>query len=142
MKPKSIQAFDRLYLGALAVGAINNVLHWDVSRAALQAQPAMPFGPAFLAVTTAIGFLIPLLLWYFVSRRASTIAKWILVVLFVIGLIGFAVGIAGGAATAGGLAVMIGVIATALQAAAVWMLFRPDATAWFSGRGHHADIFR
>lgn len=141
MKPRSIQLFDRLYLGALAVSLVSTIVFWDQTVAVALAQPGMSYGPGFLIFTTAVGFSISLLLWFFASVRASKVAKWILVVLFGIGAVGFVIGFAAGTPV-GGLQLVLGLAGMLLQAAAIWMLFRPDAQPWFSGRGHHADIFR
>ena len=85
MRPASIVNFERLYLGALVVGLINTVITWETTLAEVKAQPGVEnMGSSIFYITLAIGFLIPVLLWYFVARRASVVAKWILTVLFVI----------------------------------------------------------
>lgn len=143
MKPNSIKLFDRFYLGALALGLANTVIHWDADAAALEAaESGVPLGSGFFILTTAAGFIISLLLWYFVSQRASNIARWLLTVLFGLGLVGFLAGAAMAATMIGEAPMLLGVLGLSLEAVAVWMLFRPDAKAWFGGRGQEADIFR
>ena len=129
MRPASIVNFERLYLGAIALGVVNTFLSWDRSLALLRAQPVQ-FGPGFLIATTTIGLAIQLLLWFFIARRASAVAKWILVVLVALGVIALAVSLARNPMI-DGVAGIIGLITYALQIAALWMLFRPDARAWF-----------
>lgn len=141
MKPRSIQLFDQFYLGALAVGFVSTIAYWDQTVAMVLAQPGMPYGPGFFMFTTAAGFLVSLLLWFLTSVRASKVAKWILVVFFGLGAVGFVIGFAVGSPV-GGLQLVLGLTGMLLQGAAVWMLFRPDAKPWFSGRRHDADIFR
>jgi glucan phosphoethanolaminetransferase (alkaline phosphatase superfamily) len=136
MRPASIVNFERLYLGALALGVANTILSWDQALASIRAQPnSAVLGPNFLLITAVAGVLIQLLLWYFIARRASVVAKWIFVVLFVIGLVAFVAGLAR-TGFPGGVEGILGVLTMLMQVAAVWMLFRPDANAWFSdGRG-------
>lgn len=133
-RPMSIIQFERCYLGALALALVNTALSWSTYLripAVIQAQ-AM-FGNWYLPTTTAIGFLIPLVLWYFVARRASVVAKWIVVVLFGFGVIGLLLGLAnGGFATT--LAAVLSVVTLVLNAIAVFLLFKPDAKAWFGER--------
>jgi len=131
MRPQSIIMFERLYLGAWGIGVINSLLAWNRSQEALQANPVLAdIGPGLLYVTTAIGFAIPLLLWYFIARRRSVVAKWLLVVLFAIGLMGVAYAATQGS-IAGGISGALAIVALLLQAGAVYMLFRPDTRAWF-----------
>lgn len=131
MRPASITKFDQLYLGAIALGIVSSVLNYDNTMAQLEADPAVAAagmaGPGFMVGVTAFGFALSLLLWFFISRRASNVAKWILLVLTVIGTLAMPLGL---------LAVplvqaIIAVVTTVMQIAAVWFLFRPDAKAWF-----------
>lgn len=130
MRPTSIIQFERFYLGALAVGLVGNVLNWDNATALLQADPnAAVLGTGFLFISVAIGLAISLLLWFLAARKAVGVAKWIIVVFFAIGLISvpFSLG------QLSGLAIVTSLVSMALQAAAVYMLFRPDAKKWFAG---------
>ena len=144
MRPASIVNFERLYLGALVVGLINTVLTFEATLAEVRAQPgAETMGSTIFYISLAIGFLIPVLLWYFVARRASVVAKWIVVVLFLVGIAGFLIGISQPTAP-NGIALILGIVSMLMQAGAVWMLFRPDAKAWFAdGRGGpDPEVFR
>lgn len=140
MRPTSITTFERFYLGALVVGLINNVLNWSQATAVLNdpSVQAAGLGTGFLVSTMVIGLAIPLLLWYFITRRASNIAKWILVVLFAFGLIGVLMSFSAMMAM-GTLPMVLGLIALALQAYAVFMLFKPDAVAWLNAGGGGVD---
>ena len=144
MRPASIVNFERLYLGALVIGVINTVLTFETTLAQVEAQPgAESMGSNIFYISLAIGFLIPILLWYFVARRASVVAKWIVVVLFVLGVFGFLFSFSQPVAPEG-IALILGIVSMLMQAAAVWMLFRPDAKAWFAdGRGGpDPEVFR
>ena len=134
-RPASIVTFERCYLGAWIVGLINTALNWNVTMAMMDANPAVAqmgpsFGAAVLVGGLLLGALITLLLWHFVARRGSQVAKWIVVVLFAIGLVSFLYGLVAGR-TSFGLVALLGVVTLALQGVAVAMLFRPDTPAWF-----------
>lgn len=131
MRPASIIRFDQIFLGSLALGVVNTLLSYDATIAQIDADPAMAevgmTGPGFLIGSIVIGFGTSLLLWFFISRRASTVAKWILVVLTLIGMLSvplalFDVPFVQAAIT---------VVTAVMQLAALWFLFRPDANAWF-----------
>jgi hypothetical protein len=133
-RPTSIIQFERCYLGALALALVNTALSWSTYLripAVIQAQ-AM-FGNWYLPTTTAMGFLIPLVLWYFAARRASVVAKWIIVVFFGFGVIGLLIGLANGGYPST-LAAVLSVVALVMNAVAVFLLFKPDAKAWFGER--------
>jgi len=131
MRPASIIRFDQLYLGAIALGIINTVLAYDSTMAQLEADPAIAAvgmaGPGVIIGLSAFSFFISLLLWYFISRRASTVAKWILVVLTVIGLLGIPAALM----MAPLMQTIITLVISAMQVGALWFLFRPDAKSWF-----------
>ncbi len=135
-RPPSIITFERCYLGAMALGLANNALNWTNLQEQMAAAPNSQLLPDwFLPATLGFGLLITLLLWYFVARRASVVAKWILVVFFVIGLIGvpgIVMGLTTG--TVAPLMAIVALLTLGLNAAAVWMLFRPDAKHWFAGQ--------
>ena len=80
-----------------------------------------------------VGFGISLLLWFFTSRMRSNIAKWIIVIFFVIGVLSLVFTILNGSSPAG-IPGILSILSTVLQAVAVFMLFKPDAVAWFKGQ--------
>ena len=123
MRPPSIVLFERLYLGGLAVGLVNSaLLVTSVSEAEFAAE-----GTSFFGIL-ATALVISLLLWFFV-------AKWILIALFALGLLGLpAILGEGDFDVTDGLTVATWL----LQAAAIWMLFRPDSAEWFRG-SHSGD---
>jgi hypothetical protein len=129
MRPRSIVLFERLYLGAWALGLLNTVLNWSETMRKLDAA-GVEASPALLYGSTAVGLLIPLILWYFIARQGSTIAKWLLVVLFVIGLASLALAAITGRLPSG-LPGIVAITASVMQAVAIWCLFRPDAWPWF-----------
>src|SRR3546814_5287288 len=83
-KPKSILLFDRLFLAAIVLGIAAFAYRWSETSALFASTPeasALGMGPGFLIGTFAVGMAINLIIWYFISRRRSKIAKWIQVVL-------------------------------------------------------------
>jgi len=128
MRPESIKKFDIFFLGGLLVGVIATFLNWDVMQAQAQ-MPGAPLGAGTLIGISVATYALSLLLWYFVSRRASNIAKWILVVLTLLGLIGLPALFVG----TFGLVKALSLVSTLLGVVAVVFLFRPDARDWFAG---------
>lgn len=143
MRPNSIVMFDRFYLASLVLGAVNFFVGYDSTIAQLEADPASAelgmAGGGFLWGTFAFGMAISLLLWFLISRKANNIARWILVVLAVIGVIGlpFSLGQLPMLQLVGSLVI------TAINLLAVYFLFRPDAKPWFEHgpKGMDPDVF-
>jgi hypothetical protein len=139
-RPPSIVNFERCYLGALLIGAVNAALNWERMMAMPAVQQArVTIGEWYLPATTALGYLIPLVLWYFAARRASVVAKWVIVVLFGLGVLGLLAGLALGT-MASDLGGVLSVVAFVLNAIAVFLLFKPDARAWFGERTGREDV--
>lgn len=139
MRPESIVNFERFYLGALVVGLINFVISWGSMQEMMTSDPAVAaagLGTGFLVTTAGFSLLIPLILWYFIARRGSNIAKWILVVLFALGLVFTIPALLGSTPVPGGtIGLVLTLVTLAMQAYAVYMLFKPDAVAWLKGEG-------
>lgn len=135
MRPQSIIRFEQAYLASIVVWGLNTGLGWGKQVARMEAGFAempqmMPMGRAMLIGFTLFALCLSLLLWYFTARKASEVTKWIIVAFFGLSAIGLPFTLAG-FATTGVLPVVLNVVTFALTAVAVWMLFRPDAAAWF-----------
>ena len=139
MRPQSIINFERLYLGSLALGILNYFLSYDEMMAQLQADPAvaeMGFASSgFILGTAAVGWGISLLFWFFIARRASNIAKWVLVIITALGLLFLPSSLS----TVGAVTLVFTLIITVVQLAAIALLFRADAKRWLEGKGNVAD---
>jgi hypothetical protein len=134
MRPNSIIMFERLFLASLALSAIASVLAYDAILAELNRDPAVQqlgLGGGFMGAIFVVGFAIYLLLWFLIARRASTVAKWILVVFVALSLASFVASLTAGFTPDSG--TLLALVIYALEVAAVWFLFRPDAAAWFKG---------
>jgi hypothetical protein len=132
MKPESIRRFDLFFLASLAMLAVGFFISFDATVAAMQAQTAakgLQVGSGFAIGLFAAVLAIDLLLWFFVSRKGSSVAKWLLVLLLVIDLFGLP-GLISGGLTAPR---MISLLRIALEAVAIGFLFKADAKTWFSG---------
>ncbi|HUQ13009.1 MAG TPA: hypothetical protein VM055_01885 [Novosphingobium sp.] len=136
MRPPSIQLFEKVFFAGFVIGLINLVLSWDQVNAMVADPRLQEAGVAngILIFGVVMGVVIPLLLWYFIARRASNVAKWIFVVLTAIGVFGFVSSLADPAMPKN--AMLIGsAVSTALNVFAAWLLFKPDAKAWLDSRG-------
>ena len=136
MRPKSIELFDKVYLGSLVLGLVNTAANWSqlVASAEKAGAGAASLGSGLLIGSIVGGLAISLLLWFFIARRASNVAKWIFVVLTAISIFGVLSSLINPLAPKGA-AIIGGVVTTALQVFAAWLLFRPDAAAWLSSGG-------
>lgn len=141
MRPQSIINFDRCYLGVIALNVLNTFLSWSQTKERI-ATAGLPPGTATggLAFGLIVGVGISLLLWYFIAKKGSVVAKWILTVLFVLGLIAVLVAAAGNTFPTG-LPGIVSIVVLVLQAVSVYLLFRPDSKRWFDGRGDLGDTF-
>lgn len=130
MRPKSIVLFERLVLLGLILGLVNAFLVSGRMEAMLAAQgKGMTMGTVYLI--QAVTIALYLLLVWFISRKGSPIAKWIYVV---IAVLGFVIGIAGlrQAMEFGTVPLIINLAQYAITLATIYLLFRPDAKAWFN----------
>lgn len=129
-RPHSIIWFERIFLGSLLLGLVNSVLTWSTLTDQISATPgASMLGSNFLIGTMAVGIVINLLLWYFIARRGSNVARIIWTILFAIG----AFGIIGVFLQPTPVLMKIApLVSFALQAIGVFLLYRPDAKPWFS----------
>ena len=128
MHPRSLRLFELFYLGSLLVGIANFALNRSHFEGQLAADPATAqMGGNFLFVTFVLSMGLSIAFWGLIVFRRSKIAKWVLTVLSVLGVVLLPASLA---ATPAGVAVFS--IASALmQLAAITMLFKPDARAWF-----------
>lgn len=138
MQPNSIKKFDLLYLGAVALGLINGVLSYGMMKAELEAQLAgtgIEVGMGSLIGGLAFSLVISLALWYLVSRLRIELVKWVMLAFLAFGLIGLPALFVNGFQFTD----IIAIIVFAMQAAAIYFLFQPDAKAWFAEKNGPID---
>ena len=135
MRPNSIVNFERIVIVSIVLGIINSWMTSEKMRALMAGKPQM--SQSTTLTIQIIMILIYLVLIYFISRKGSPVAKWIYVVLCVLGLIAgvFALPLM---AQLGTVSLVVAIVQYALSIASLWMLFRPDSKAWFS-EGRTAD---
>ena len=134
MRPRSIILFEQLFLVSLVLSLVPLVLGYGAATAAWSNDPnvrSVGLGPGFLIGAMVVDYAVYLLLWYLVARKASNVAKWILVVGVVLSLIAVP-SLLRGPWT---LLTIIGLLVYALEIAAVVLLFKADAKAWLKGEG-------
>ena len=136
MRPKSIVRFEQAYLASIAMWGLNTALGWGKQIRMIESgfakMPEMvPLGRALLIGFTLFALCLWLLLWYFTARQASEVTKWIVTAFFALSAVWLPFTLAG-FETTGLLPVALNIVTFALTAAAVWMLFRPDAASWFN----------
>ncbi len=139
-KPPSIARFEQFYWASIIIGLINTALNWGRAQAMLATNPLTANAGWILPLTQLLGLGIAVLLWFFIVRRPSVVAKWVQVVFAAIGVFSLVMALfailTGGAAV--GTQVVLGLIANALYIAAAVMLFKPDAKLWL-GEGLDRD---
>ena len=130
MRPASIVNFERVVLLMIVLGLVNAALNWDAMLAYVAAQG---MGSTVLIVVQAISVAVMLLLLWLISRRRSVIARWIWIALVVLGI---AVAVPGLSDTfeLPTAMLIVQIVQWLLSLATVWLLLRPDASAWFARR--------
>jgi len=136
MRPRSIQLFEKALFAALAINLVSTVINWG-SITAIVGDPrlaGLELGHGFVLATVVLSFVIYLVLWWFIARRASVVAKWLFVALTALGVLNF-VQVLADSELIVGMVPLLGMVVLVLQVYAAWLLFRPDATAWLERGG-------
>ena len=121
--PPAIRTFERMQIVALAVGWLNatytyrTVLHDRVSP--------FVFAVALVTVSVVIGLLV-----FLISRRRSTYAKWLLIVLSALATAPWAALLRRSGVVADWAGVL-GLFQGGLQIVSLFYLIHPAARAWF-----------
>jgi uncharacterized membrane protein len=135
-RPASIVLFEKLYIAVIVIGVIGVALSWNSLSAMAETQPGVPgsVGSGILIGALIFGFLVPLLLLYFIARRASNIAKWIFVILTAFSVYSF-IATLSNPMVPKGLLLAVNVLSLILTLYCAWLLFKPDAKAWLESKG-------
>jgi predicted membrane channel-forming protein YqfA (hemolysin III family) len=125
--PRSILLFERLFLASLAAGVMQAWIGWEAleARAASLGHGA---GAMLLMLALVFGTLAGVVL--LVSRGRQRSAKWVLVILAVIGLPIFLVGLEQGTVVG---STFLALAQAALQVGSLFYLFTREAKAWLAG---------
>lgn len=133
-RPLAITWFGRLYLSSAILSFIFTLVYYPQLRAWTLERGSAP--GAILGVSL-LGLLATFAFWYFIAKRASTIAKWVLVVATAVGLASYIAGYQ--AYLEFGVAYfIIDAMLRLLTLTACAFLFRADAAEWFRNRGRNA----
>lgn len=133
MQPPSIIRFSRLFLASVGITALLAALNFPGLKASLLRQDpaAANLGDGVMILALALGIAVLVVLWFLIARRASNVAKWVLVALT-------AVSIALQVPKVGAIVVsldpiaILGLLAAVGQIVAIAFLFRADAREWLS----------
>ena len=133
VRPISIVRYERLYLASFVLGLIVSAMSWSQRTALVAANPVLAQVGWILPAFQVAGIAITLLLWYFTARSPSVAAKWVVVVLAVLSIVGVGLSLASvarGQTTIGTISI-VSFAADALYVAAALLLFKADAKRWF-----------
>lgn len=138
MKPQSMKLFDYAYLGSIFLGLLQFISGYGTLKAQVAAQSAtsgVALSPLLPMMAYAAFAAVQLLLWFLVSRKRLVVAKWIIVLFFLLSLVSV------GSYFAGPMPLyeIYGLLALIAQAVAVAMLFRGDSIRWLNGRDTPGD---
>lgn len=127
MRPRSIAAFEKLFLASIAIGVLQAALGWEelLRRAAEEGR-----GGAGVLALLGLTFFTMGASALLVSRGRMASAKWALVILCVIGLPLF-FGALGRGTIVGWLPLALG--QAALQVGSLALLFTREARDWLRG---------
>ena len=132
MRPRSIVMFERLFLTSLVLSVVVFVMSYETSIAQLERMPEVTqlgIGSGVWTGAFLFGLALYLLLWFLIARKASKVAKWILIVFIALGLIALAGELNG----PWDLVLILNVAVYAAQVGGVVYLFQDDAVAWLNG---------
>ncbi|GAB5480510.1 MAG: hypothetical protein Pars92KO_02670 [Parasphingorhabdus sp.] len=132
LRPQSILWFERLFLASVLSATVDLYVHWDdyALDAEFDAETRL-IVVVVIMLGTVVSYAVQISLWYFVAHRASNIARWILVVITVLSLLGIAIYFEGYSSTE-----KFFVVATqSLAVLAVLCMFIGGSPEWFRTKG-------
>ena len=131
-RPPSIVRFGQLYLAGIVLSVIGWAIDWPLMQERLAADPRTERFGWMLVVVAALSIAVPVLLWFLTARRASGVARWIVIVLAALSVVRMLIDLP--AFLGGGMSALsfgVGAATTLLSLASAALLFRADARAWF-----------
>lgn len=137
MRPRSITLFHYLMIAIFAIGIIQSAIALTTLGGAMRG--AMTMGVVLVSVV--VGYGLNILFWYLIVRQASNVARWIYVVMTIIGLVSssLTIGAVFASQQFGMIQAPMMAISLVLQVASIVMLFRADSRHWFANKGIIAD---
>ena len=140
MRPRSILRFEQAAYGSLGLSLIGMLTEEDAGSLW---SPSVELPLSYIIVLDLVAFGLSLLLIWLIARRANRVAKWIFVLLAAASL-AFQLVWPEWVFEIGGSTAAIIFGQDLLIVCALWMLFRPESSAWFKGEyvGPDAEVFR
>ena len=129
--PSNVSWFEKLMYTVLVLGLVNLAI--DGQRLAAAPELRQIGGVAFLAVVAILTDLILILLIWLAARRRKNWARWVMAVLFAVGLIP-AIPTLAGVFQANPAAGGIMVVQSVLQIVALVLVFSGNARPWFAAQ--------
>jgi hypothetical protein len=123
MRPQAVERFEMLYIVSLALGLVTSALTWKAAT--------VMASPAFVLIVQGGTLALIAGLVLLVSRRSSNIARWVLLILFVVGVF-FYIPTAGQLISDSVVVGLISAVQIALQAIAMVSIFSQSAKPWFA----------
>jgi hypothetical protein len=138
MQPPSIVRFSRLFLAAVGITALLAALNFPGLKASVLRQDpaAASLGDGVLILALALGIAVLVVLWFLIARRASNVAKWVLVALTAVS-IALQVPKVGAIVSSLDPIAILGLLVAVAQIVAIAFLFRADAREWL---GHDQPL--
>jgi hypothetical protein len=134
MRPQTIVNFERVNIGALALGLVQDYVSWGTPKQqAIMAHHSL----LYFAAIQLFSFGLIVALTLLVSRRRSKIALWILVILFVLGVPATVLMAVRGQLLGSSLISLIQCIA---ELVALIFVFTPSARRWMKGEKLDAEL--
>lgn len=133
MRPISISWSSRSLLMSIVLGVVGSFAaytHLHETLAKVQGQAG-----AYLIVGLLEALLLPLLLWFFALRRASRIAKWLVVALTILETWSILARIEEQYILFGLAIFCIAILSVVLKIVATILMFTPASREWFARRG-------
>lgn len=134
MRPRSIVQYEQIYIASIVVGLLSLAVVWPVltSQFAATSLPSGLIGGIALGAAL-FGIAINLLLLWLTARKANEVARIIVAIFFVIGILsGLRTALTGNAPGLIGVTTIVQIV---LEGVMLYLLFVPaDAKAWFASR--------
>lgn len=142
MRPRSMILFDRVFWVTMGLTVFNGVYSYQAIQERVlreQAVSGINLGSGFIGWTLGISLLFNLLIWFFISRKASDVARWIWVAVTGLGLLAAPTSLN----TVFGESTLRGLILTALwllQLILTYFLFTRESREWFARKGGPSPV--
>ena len=135
--PVSIKRFSRTFLGWVVLNIVYSLITLDLQRAVLSRNPQTAGFNNLPIFSLVFMTAIAMLLWFLIVKRASSVARWTLTIIFVFITL-WTLRSIGAVATAETLPAVLIIALLICQVLTIVFLFAPDARAWL-GRRHGAE---